>query len=207
MTLPRPDLLVEAPYAPNPRRVRIFMAEKGIDLPREQVDIMAGEQFLAHAERVGTFHVPALHLDDGSWLTETVAICRYLEALHPEPNLMGRDAREAAEIEMWSRRMEFQLFYPVAQVLRHGNPKMAVMEDQVPQWAEANRTRVQSGLELLEHALSRDGYVAAGRYTIADITAFVAVEFMRTIRQELPEAHDATHVWRGLIRARPSSVP
>ena len=150
-----PVLLIDCRPAPNPRRVRMFLAEKGLALPTEQVDIMAGEQFRAHAARVGTHHVPALLLEDGRCLTESVAICRYIEALTPEPNLMGRDPLEAAEIEMWQRRVEFQLLQPIAFVLRHGNPKMAVMEDQCPEWAEANRPRVLDGLAWLDARLGR----------------------------------------------------
>ena len=113
MHLPRPDLLVDCRPAPNPRRVRIFMAEKGIALPTEHVDIMAGEQFREHAARVGTHHVPAVRLEDGRWLTESVAICRYLEALHPEPALFGTTAEEIGAIEMWIRRVELTVMAPL----------------------------------------------------------------------------------------------
>ena len=204
MDLPRPELLVDCRPAPNPRRVRVFMAEKGIELPVEQVDIMAGEQFAAHAERVGTFHVPAVRLGDGTWLTETVAICRYLEALWPEPNLMGRDPLEAAVIEMWQRRIEFQLLLPAAYVLRHGNPKMAVMEAQVPAWSEANRPRVLEALDRLDARLAASRFVAGARFTIADITALVAVDFLRPSRIAVPEHCRALIAWREGLAARPS---
>jgi len=166
MHLPAPELLVDCRPAPDPRRVRIFMAEKGIELPTEQVDIMAGEQFRDHAARVGRHHLPALRLADGRWLTESVAICRYLEALAPEPNLMGADPLEAAEIEMWQRRVEFELFTPVAAVLRHGHPKMAVMEAQCPAWAEANRPRVDAALRALDARLRATPFVAGPRFSI-----------------------------------------
>ena len=204
MDLPRPDLLVDCHPAPNPRRVRMFMAEKGIVLPVEQVDIMAGDQFRDHAARVGTHHVPALRLIDGRWLTETVAICRYLEALWPDPNLMGRDPLEVAEIEMWTRRIEFQLMTPIAAVLRHGNPKMAVMEDQCPAWAEANRPRVTAALAWLDARLAVSPYVAVGRFNIADITALVAVDFLRPIRIALPETCHALAAWSDGLADRPS---
>ena len=203
MALPRPDLLVDCAPAPNPRRVRIFLAEKGVNLPVEQVDIMAGAQFAAHAARVGSHHVPALRLEDGRWLTESVAICRYVEALWPEPNLMGRDALEAAEIEMWSRRVEFQLLAPVAAVLRHGNPKMAVMEDQCPAWAEANRPRALAALGWLDARLATSAHVAGARFTLADITALVAVDFLRPARIAVPEACAALRAWRARLDARP----
>jgi glutathione S-transferase len=204
MDLPRPELLVDCRPAPNPRRVRIFMAEKGIALPTEQVDIMAGAQFEAHARRVGTHHVPAVRLSDGRWLTESIAICRYLEALWPEPNLMGTDPLEAAEIEMWQRRVEFQLLMPAAYVLRHGNPKMAVMEDQCPEWAEANRPRVLLALDWLDARLAASAFVAGERFTIADITAVVAVDFLRPSRIAVPERCRALLAWRARLADRPS---
>jgi glutathione S-transferase len=204
MDLPRPVLLIDCAPAPNPRRVRIFMAEKGIVLPVEQVDIMAGAQFREHAARVGTHHVPALQLEDGRYLTESVAICRYLEALVPEPNLMGRDPLEAAEVEMWHRRVEFQLMAPVAAVLRHGNPKMAVMEDQCPEWAKANRPRVFKALEWLNERLQRSPFVAGERFTVADIAAVVAVDFLRPVRIAVPEERAALIDWRQRTAERPS---
>jgi glutathione S-transferase len=199
--LPEPVLFYDSPRAPNPRRVRIFLAEKGLDLPREEIDIMAGVHFRAeYRSRIGTHHVPALALADGTVLTESIAICRYLEALVPEPNLFGRDARETAVIEMWQRRVEFQLLLPVGYVLRHGNPAMKVLEDQVPEWAAANRPRVLAGLDWLDKRLAQAPFVAGDRFTVADISAVVAIDFMRTIRQPIPE-------WAARVRARPSMVP
>lgn len=206
MDLPAPELLVDCRPAPNPRRVRIFAAEKGIELPTEHVDIMAGEQFRDHAARVGRHHLPALRLADGRWLTESVAICRYLEALVPEPNLMGADPLETAEIEMWQRRVELELFLPVAAVLRHGNPKMAVMEVQCPPWAEANRPRVEAALRALDARLAASQYVAGPRFSIADITALVALDFMRVIRTRIPEDCPALAAWHTRVAARPSAA-
>jgi glutathione S-transferase len=202
MDMPRPVRLYDCTPAPNPRRVRIFMAEKGIELPVEQVDIMAGAQFAAHRERVGVHHVPALELDDGRFLTESPAICRYLEALWPEPNLMGEDPLEAAEIEMWSRRVEFDLLGAAAAVLRHGNAKMAVMEEQVPAWAEANRPRVLAALDRMERRLGESAYLAGERYTMADITGIVAVDFLRAVRIAVPERCVRLGAWRREIAAR-----
>lgn len=204
MELPRPVRLIDCRPAPNPRRVRVFMAEKGIALPVEQVDIMAGDQFRAHRARVGTHRVPALELEDGRFLTESVAICRYLEALEPEPNLMGRDPLEAAVVEMWQRRVEFDLLLPVAFVLRHGNPKMAVMEDQCPEWAEANRPRVLAGLAWLDARLGESRFVAGERFTVADITAAVAVDFLRPVRIAVPGSHRHLLAWRAGLDERPA---
>lgn len=204
MDLPRPIRLIDADRAPNPRRVRILMAEKGIALPVEPLDIMAGAQFGPHRDRVGSHHVPALELEGGRWLTESVAICRYLEALWPEPNLLGRDPLEAAEIEMWSRRVEFDLLAAVAAVVRHGHPRMAVMEDQVPAWAEANRPRVEAALRRLDARLAASPFVAGPRFTLADITTLAAVDFMRLARIAVPEACAALRAWREGLAARGS---
>lgn len=208
MALPAIEMLYDTPRAPNPRRVRLFIAEKGIVVPTRDVTIMDGSHFRPEYQgKVGSFHVPALGLTDGIILTETVAICRYIEALHPTPNLMGEDALELATIEMWSRRVEFQLLLPIAQVLRHGNPAMAVLESpQCAEWAEVNRPRVVAALDWLEGVLAKTPYVAGDRFTIADITALVAVEFMRAIKQPLPETHTASHDWLTRLRARPGYV-
>ncbi|MEM9013324.1 MAG: glutathione S-transferase [Pseudomonadota bacterium] len=206
MSLPQPTLLYESHRAPNPRRVQIFLAEKAVEIPRQEVDIMAGHHFGAdYRDRIGTHHVPALELEDGSVLTETVAICRYIEALSPEPNLMGRDAREAAEIEMWQRRVEFQLLMPIAFVARHGLPAMQVLEQtQVPEWADANRPRVLAGLAWLDKRLQTSPFVAGDRFTIADITAVVGIDFMRVIRTGIPDDAVSLDTWLEKVRGRPS---
>jgi glutathione S-transferase len=137
--------------APNPRRVRVFLAEKGISVPTEQVDLGT----LAHKSPAYTAvnplqRVPALVLDDGTVLTESIAICRYFEALQPDPPLFGRAGLEAAVIEMWNRRVELHLYFPVSQVFRHLHPAMKELEvPQVAAWGEANRPRVLEFLSLL----------------------------------------------------------
>ncbi|MEL6233855.1 MAG: glutathione S-transferase [Pseudomonadota bacterium] len=209
LDLPQPIRLYDTARAPNPRRVRIFLDEKGLSLPVTDVTIMTGaHKASGYRDRAGTHHVPALELADGTMLTETVAICRYLEALVPEPALMGRDAREAAIIEMWQRRVEFQLLMPIAFVLRHGNPAMAVLESpQVAVWAEHNRPRVVDALHWLDRRLAGSEHVAGAEFSIADITAIVAVDFMRTIKQPIPEACAALSAWAARVRARPSMRP
>ncbi|RMF36853.1 MAG: glutathione S-transferase [Alphaproteobacteria bacterium] len=206
--LPRPVRLYDAARAPNPRRVRIFLAEKGITLPVRELAIMQGEHFAPeHMAKIGTHHVPALELADGTILTESVAICRYLEALTPEPPLMGRDPLEAAVIEMWQRRVEFQLFMPIGFVLRHGNPAMQVLERvQCPEWAEANRPRVLEGLNWLDRRLQTSPFIAGDEFSIADITGIVAIDFMRVIRQKIPEECSALAEWAERIHARPGCV-
>jgi glutathione S-transferase len=205
MSLPRPVRLFDCRPAPNPRRVRIFLAEKGATPPVVQVDIMAGAQFREHAARAGSHHVPALELEDGRFLTESTAICRYVEALWPEPNLMGRDPLEAAEVEMWARRVEFGLFAAATAALRHGNPKMAVMESpQCPEWAALNRDRALRELEALDRRLAASPFVAGPRYTYADIVAFVALDFLRASRIAVPETLAALAAWRAGLAERPA---
>ncbi len=207
MTLPQPVRLFEQPRAPNPRRVNIFLAEKGVEIARVNVDLMAGEHkepdYLA---RIGVAQVPALELDDGTILTESVAICRYFEARQPEPNMMGRDVMEQITIEKWQRLVEFRLFATVAACFRHTNPHLAVLEDQCPDWGEVNRSRLDARLGELDRRLEGRDWIAADRLTIADITALVAVEYLRVIKHPIPESYTNLLAWLERMRARPSTV-
>lgn len=198
--------IIEARGAPNPRRVRIFAAEKGLDIAYQNIDLMAGEHRTDRFERLNPYGgVPVLLLEDGTALSETVAICRYLEALTPEPALFGREPLEAARIEMWNRRMEFSLLKPVANVFRHTHPRMAALESpQIPEWADANRERTARGLRLLNDQLADNAYVTGNTFTIADITAFVAVGFMKPARMEWPDGLDHLARWHEAIKARES---
>src|SRR5580692_2770802 len=135
--------LYNSDLAPSPRRVRIFLAEKGVAIPCVDVDLAKLEHKTPEFAGLNPFEtIPILELDDGTRIAETIAICRYIEALWPEPNLFGLNALEQATIEMWQRQLEWRLLFPIAQVVRHGHPKMAEMENpQVPDWAAANRPR------------------------------------------------------------------
>ncbi|MFV0474995.1 MAG: glutathione S-transferase family protein [Pikeienuella sp.] len=208
MSLPALVRIYETRRAPNPRRVSIFLAEKGLEVERVEVDIMAGRHFEEdHRRKAGSHHVPVAELSDGSFLTETVAICRYIEALHPEPNLMGEDAREVAIIEMWQRRMEFSLLQNIAFVARHTIPAMAALEHvQVPEWGAACVPRMEEALRGLDARLRESPFIAGDRFTIADITAWVAVDFMRVLRRDPPGGCDALAAWRETLRARPSAL-
>ncbi|HSF95726.1 MAG TPA: glutathione S-transferase [Thermohalobaculum sp.] len=206
MPIPQPVRLYDQPRAPNPRRVNIFLAEKGIEIPKVDINLIGGEHkqpdYLA---RIGVPQVPALELDDGSVLVETVAICRYLEALKPEPNMMGRDPMEQVRIEMWQRQMEFRLFATVANVFRHTNPHLAVLEDQCADWGEVNRGRLHGRLGELDRRLAGRDWIAADRLTIADITAVVAVDFLRVIKYPVPEEFEQLRAWHARMQARPSA--
>ena len=199
--------LYDSKMAPNPRRTRIFLAEKGIDVPTEQVDMMKMEHRTPEYTAINPLQrMPALVLDDGTVITESLAICRYFEVLQPEPPLFGVGPKESALVEMWSRRVENNFFATVAAVFRHLHPAMKELEvPQVPAWAEANRPRVTAFLELLDGELARREFIAGDRFSIADITALCTVDFMKPARLTVPEG--AAHVkrWHAAVSARPSA--
>src|SRR5208337_3793855 len=175
--------------APNPRRVRVFLAEKGIDVPFENIDITVGAHKSPEFSSLNPIQrVPVLILDDGTAISETIAICRYFEALHPEPSLFGRTPLEIAQIEMWNRRAELNFLFPVAQVFRHLHPAMAELEKpQVPAWAEANKPRAAETIAIFDRALGKTRFLAGDRFSVADITAAIATDFMKLARLAVPE--------------------
>jgi glutathione S-transferase len=149
--------------------------------------------------------VPALVLDDGTVITESMAICRYFEASRPEPPLFGRGGREAALVEMWNRRLELNLYEAVAAVFRHLHPAMREMERQVPEWGEANKPRVTKFLALFDRELADRPYVAGDHYSVADITGLVAIDFMKVAKLELPQELANVRRWHAQVAARPSA--
>jgi glutathione S-transferase len=200
--------LYDGGRAPNPRRVRIFLAEKGIKIPTEQIDLGQLQQRSEAYTAINPMQrVPALVLDDGTVIAESIAICRYFEALQPDPPLFGRGALDAALVEMWNRRAEIHLFLPVAGVFQHLHPAMKVMVNpQVPEWGEANKPRVFEFLQFLDRELSGRPYVAGPHYTVADITALVAVDFMRVSKLSVPENLANVRRWHAAVSARPSAA-
>jgi glutathione S-transferase len=200
--------LYDGGRAPNPRRVRIFLAEKGIDIPTEQVDLGALQQRSQAYTAINPMQrVPALVLDDGTVIAESIAICRYFEALSPEPPLFGRGALDCALVEMWNRRAELHLLFPVASVFQHQHPAMKQMvTPQVPDWGEANKPRVAAFLRFLDGELKARPFVAGANYTVADITAMVAVDFMRVSKLAVPEELGNVRRWHQAVSARPSAA-
>jgi glutathione S-transferase len=149
---------------------------------------------------------PALELDDGTVITESIAICRYLEELHPEPPLFGTDPLGRASVEMWQRRIEFGLLAAAANALRHLHPAMAQMEvPQVPAWGEANKPRVIEFLGVLDAQLAGREFVCTDRFTVADITGLVGIDFMRPARIAVPEELANVRRWHAALSARPSA--
>jgi glutathione S-transferase len=201
--------LYEAARAPSPRRVRIFLAEKGISLPTQQVDLGALEQFSDAYAAVNPFRqVPVLELDDGTRITESVAICRYLDELHPAPPLFGTTALERAKVEMWTRRLDLLLYTPIAQVFRHTSPGMAEREKpQIAEWAEVNRGRVADDLRVIDGELGDQPFITGERFSIADISGLMALDFLRAARLTVPEELTRVRRWHAALASRPSAVP
>jgi glutathione S-transferase len=199
--------LYDGGRAPNPRRVKVFLAEKGITVPTEQVDLgQLAHKSPAYAAINPLQRVPALELDDGTILCESIAICRYFEQLHPEPPLFGQGPKDMAMVEMWERRLEFHLLAPVSHVFRNSHPAMKDMEvPQVPAWADANRPRVMDFLALLDRELKDRRYVAGDRYTVADITGMIAVDFMKPAKLAVPDTLTNLKRWHDEVSARPSA--
>ena len=199
--------LYDGGRAPNPRRTRIFLAEKGISVPVEPVDLGALEHMKPEYAQVNPLRrVPALVLDDGTVLTESVAICRYFEALHPEPALFGRGPLESARVEMWNRRLELNLLFAVAHVFRHTHPAMKAMEvPQVPAWAEANKPRILEFLAVVNRQLEGRRFITGDAFTIADITGLVAVDFMKPAKLGVPDELTQVRRWHAELSARPSA--
>jgi glutathione S-transferase len=192
--------------APNPRRVRIFAAEKGIDLQAKEVSIPQREQkapeYLVKNPRGQT---PILELDDGTVIAESVAIMRYLEALHPEPPLFGTTPLEIAQIEMWCRRVEMILMPPVAAVWVHTHPFTAALPGRNSEWGEANRPRVAEALRFFDSALADSEYLAGADYTAADILLLTTVDFAKFIGLETSDGLENLSAWHRRVSARESA--
>ncbi len=200
--------LYDFPAAPNPRRLRIFMAEKGIKVPLEQLEILKGAGRAPEFLKKNPFGgIPLLELDDGSYLAESVAICRYLEGLHPEPNLMGKDYREQAFIEMWQRRAELSLFGAVGRAFQNTSPMIApIIGQQFPEYGARQLAIAQQALVTFNTQLKDKEFIAGPRYTIADITAWVAIEFGQQVAGlTLDPALEEIARWHQAVSSRPSA--
>lgn len=199
--------------APSPRRVRIFMAEKGIELETVDVDLAAGEQFSEAFRAINPdCAVPALQLDDGSCLSEVVAICGYLEELHPEPALLGSTPEERARVAMWNAKVEQQGLLAVMEALRNFSKGFkgraiagATSYEQIPELAERGRQRIFDFYDRLDAQLAANTFVAGENYSVADIAALVFVDFAKWVKAEVPEGHAHLRRWYEDVAQRPSS--
>ena len=192
--------------APNPRRVRIFLAEKGVSVPTVEVDLGKLEHKAPDYVAVNPLQrTPALALDDGTVITESIAICRYFEELYPEPPLFGVGPLGRAMVEMWQRRLELELLGSVAAAFRHLHPGMAELEvPQVALWGEVNKGRAIAFLRFLDNHLSGRQFVCGDDFSLADITGLVAVDLMKPAKLTLPEELQNVRRWHQLVAARPS---
>ena len=205
--------LYDMTRAPNPRRVRIFLAEKGIEVDTVQVDVLAGENLTdAYLKINPRGLIPSLELDDGTCLTETVAICRYLEETHPDPPLMGASPLDKARVEMWQRVMEQDGLAAVGETYRNSAPNLAGRRmagtaggDQIPEIAEQGRERVAEFLDMLDERLGEADYVAGDSFSIADITALCTVDFARAIHMAPADSHTNIKRWHAAVSDRPSA--
>jgi glutathione S-transferase len=199
--------LYDSRRAPNPRRVRWFMAEKNIgDIEVVDLDLFKGEHRASdYLAKTGAPNVPALEIDNELTITESVAICRYLESLYPQPNMFGRDAREAAIIEMWTRRSEMLVATPLMMAVRHSHPALAALETQVPEIAETNRHAGARALGFFDRRLADSEFIAADRITVADIVAAISIDFARMARFKPPEELAHIHRWYDAMLARPAA--
>ena len=198
--------LYESKTAPNPRRVRIFLAEKGIEVPRVEVDIAKAENAAPEFLAINSLgRLPALQLDDGTVITETVAICRWFEEQKPEPSLFGGNALERAQIEMWQRRMELELFLPVSMTFRHTHAFFKGRYQQVPEWGEMSRKHAESTMKWLDGEIAGREFIAGPRYSIADITAQCAVDFGRVTGIRIAEDLANLKRWHAAVSSRPSA--
>lgn len=198
--------LYDFTLAPNPRRVRMFLAEKGIDVPMAQVNTREMEQFADWYQKiVPQGIVPALELDDGTIITESLAICRYLEAAFPDPPLMGRDATEQGVIEMWSQRIYGQLLITYGFFVRHSLPLFADVVDQVPAFAESQKAAIPGKWEWLEAEMA-DGrpFIAGEAFSMADIQAMTVLWIADGLDLPIPEHCASLNKWATAVRKRPS---
>lgn len=201
--------LYDTKGAPNPRRVIIYLAEKGLlgkmDLEIEQLSIMKGEHKTKEYRAVSPMaQVPCLVLDDGSSITETAAICRYLEALHPTPPLFGATPKEQAVIEMWIRRMDLSFMMPIAMHFRHTHPMMAQLETQIPEWGALNKERTLGMMKFLNRSLEGKDFIA-GEYSFADILGLTNLDFAVGTKISIPEEFSNLRAYHERLLARPSA--
>jgi len=192
--------------APNPRRVRIFLAEKGIDLPETPIDMMKREHKSdAHKARNSLGQVPTLELDDGTCISETVAICRYFDEVQPDPPLFGKTPKEKALVDMWVRRVEFMAMTPVGNFWRHAHPRTAALLTQFKDFGESNKATYQGAQKWLDRELDGKPFVAGDTYTMADICLLSTVDFAGWIGLPLEPEFANLKAWHDRVSERPSA--
>jgi len=199
--------LYHSERAPNPRRVRIFLAEKGIDIEYVLVDLANREHKTAEfSVKNPLMRLPVLELDDRTYISESIAICRYFEGIHPEPCLFGRTPYEQAVTEMWNRRIELGLYAHIANAFRHTNPAMADFENpQIAEWGSVNAAKIDDALAMIDAHLANSDFIAGEGFSVADITLLVAVDFLRVLRRAIPPSMRNLVRWHENVSARASA--
>jgi glutathione S-transferase len=193
--------------APNPRRVRIFLAEKGIEVPYQEIDLAKAENRQPEFRRINPLAtVPVLELDDGTHIAESIAICRYFEELYPDPPMLGVGAKDRANVEMWQRRMEFTLLGPIADAFRLQHEFFKGRIRQCPEYAAIRKQDALERLGWLESELNGRRFVAGDRFTVADITAMVAIDFGRLSNIRIQADQQNLSRWHKEVSARPSAT-
>lgn len=201
-------LLYDAPNpAPNPRRVRIFLAEKGLSVPTQELSIIKGEhkapEFIA---KYPQGQLPVLELEDGRVIGESVAICRYFETLHPVPPMFGTDAFSIAEVDMWTRRVEMALMNLIGQIWMHTHPFTArVVVPQYTEFGESNRPKALAAMKRIDEALQSREFLARDSYSMADIVLLTTLDFAAFISVPIPDDLTALTDWHERMTARPSA--
>lgn len=200
--------IYEMKVAPNPRRVRIFLAEKGInDLEFVEMDVQAGANLTEEFKRKSPMtKIPVLELDDGTCISETVAICRYFEETHPKPSLMGKTAVEKAQIEMWQRLCDFYFMMPTGMCFQHVSGYFKDRMNPVKEWGEECRTKIFEFMDLLDQHLESNEYVAGNTFSIADITALCTMDFNKVNSIRVSDQHPNLKRWYDQVSSRPSAT-
>lgn len=199
--------LYDGGRAPNPRRMRIFLAEKGVEVPLIPVDMAVMAHKSADITALNPFQrLPILELDDGTILTESVAISRYFEELYPEPALFGRGAVGKAQVEMWNRRVELYLLASITAAFRHTHPAMVEWEvPQVAAWGEVNRPKAVAYMKIMDNQLAINEFIAGSEFSIADITLLVALDFLKPAKILIPEEYVNLKRWHAAVSMRASA--
>ncbi|MCP4750421.1 MAG: glutathione S-transferase [Proteobacteria bacterium] len=198
--------LYESKMAPNPRRVRIFLAEKGIEMECVEMDLQKGDNLSDEYRKKNMFaKVPTLELDDGTCIAETIAICRYFEELQPEPCLFGGTPLEKATIEMWQRRIELYLLVPISDAFRNLTGFFADRETTVKEWGEVSFKKAENCLQLLDEHLAGNTFMAGDQFSVADISALCAIDFGGFINLKIADTQKNLARWHGEVSGRPST--
>ncbi|MEH6524775.1 MAG: glutathione S-transferase family protein [Sneathiella sp.] len=198
--------LYDLKASPNARRVRIFLAEKGVEIPSQEIDLSTGfHKSPEYLEKNILGRMPLLELDDGVCISESHAICRYLEEEYPTPPLMGRTQVERAQVEMWNRRMELELLHPLINIFSHTHPMWKNIRTQVPDWAEVCRIHATETIDWMETTLEGREFLATDDYTVADITAQCAILIGKAVGVRVPETHQNLTDWWGRVTSRPTA--